>query len=93
MMTIGAFRARYPEFRTAPDTLVQAVLDEAVLRIEPSAFGAKADIAHGLMAAHLLLNNPYGRSQRLESGDAEDDRYMQELAQLKVECIPAILVI
>lgn len=92
MMTLASFRSRYPEFRTADDVLVQAVLDEAFLRVDVSVFGNKGDIAHGLMAAHLLLNAPYGRSQRLESG-AEDDRYMVELDRLKVQCIPTILVV
>jgi len=93
MMTLIAFRARYPEFRTASDELVQAILDDAALRVDPRAFGKKIDIAHGLVAAHLLLNSPYGRSQRLESGEAEDDRHMQEYALLHRECIPTIFVI
>ena len=93
MMTLARFRLLYPEFVTATDPLVKAVLDDAAVRLNADAFGAKADIAHGLMAAHILLNKPYGRSQRLESGSAEDDRYMQELDRLKLECIPAILVL
>lgn len=93
MMTLAQFRVRYPEFGTADDSLVQAMLDDAAIRLNADAFGAKADIAHGLMAAHILLNKPYGRSQRLESGSTEDDRYMQELDRLKVECISAILVL
>lgn len=93
MMDLAAFRARYPEFRTASDVLVQAILDEAELRVDPCAYGEKINIAHGLMTAHLLLNSPYGRSQRLEAGDGQDDKYRIELDALITETIPAILVI
>lgn len=93
MLTLSAFRARYPEFKTAADTFVQSILDEAELRIDRGVFGTRGDIAQGLMAAHLLLNAPYGRSQRLEGGEALDDRYMQEFDLLTIECTPKMLVL
>lgn len=92
-MTLSEFRDRYPEFRTATNALVQAMLDDASERIDLAVFGeTKGQIAIGLMAAHLLANKPYGRSQRLESGDG-DDRYMVELDRLTIECCPTLRVI
>jgi hypothetical protein len=96
MMSLATFRVRFPEFRTADGTFVQVVLDEAALEIDSSVFGAKTDTAHGFLAAHRLLNHPYGRSQRLESGASGaglDDRYMQELELLKRQVVSTIMVI
>lgn len=102
MMALADFRARYPEFRTATDTYVQVVLDEASRRVSPATFGDRTNDAHGLLAAHLLVDAPYGRSQRLEAaGGAETepggsamDRYIAEFNRLTLETVgPHIFVI
>jgi len=56
MMTLAAFRARFPEFTTGVvgDTAMQSLLDEAALEIG-DAYLDHADIAHGYLAAHLAV--------------------------------------
>ena len=93
MMSLAAFRARFPEFRTATDDFLQVGLNETALEVDESVFGAKTDTAHGFLTAHRLLNHPYGRSQRLESGAGLDDRWLQEFELLKRQVVPTIFVI
>lgn len=90
MMSLSAFRTRFPEFRTAGDDLVQAILDEAALRVDPDAYGAKIDIAHGYRAAHLLASSPFGRSLRL---DGAEERYLALLDELRTETVPGFFVV
>lgn len=90
MMSTATFRARFPEFRTAADDLVQTILDEAALRVDAQAWGAKLDVAHGYLAAHLLASSPYGKSLRLEGAE---ERYLSLLDELRAETVPGILVL
>lgn len=69
MMTLAAFRIRYPEFSSASDALVQACLDEA----EERSLGGQTT-AHGLLAAHLLAVSPVGRSIRTISNPTTEDQ-------------------
>ena len=52
--TAATFKARWSEFAPTDDAVVQAALDEATRQINAAAFGARADDAIGLLAAHKL---------------------------------------
>ncbi|HVJ26385.1 MAG TPA: DUF4054 domain-containing protein [Vicinamibacterales bacterium] len=79
-MTLSEFRARFPEFRTASDTLVESVLAEATARLDERIFGALTDAAVGYLAAHLLATSPFGESQRLEDDKSESTYHKSYLA-------------
>jgi hypothetical protein len=66
-----AFRAKHPEFLTAPDVLVQAYLDDAAGRIDASVWGIHEDRGHELLTAHLLCLAPHGQFARLVPEDAK----------------------
>lgn len=52
--TVAQVRAIAPEFATVSDSDVQAFLDDAALQLNASIWGAKRDLAHKYLAAHLL---------------------------------------
>lgn len=57
-MTLSTFRARFGQFADATlytDEALDLVLQEASRSINASFFGARADDAHGYLAAHLAL--------------------------------------
>ena len=70
-MTLANFRIRYPEFRTAGDTFVQAYLDDAAASLvgQSSQLGAAYDTAHGLATAHLIAVSPAGKNARMVNDD------------------------
>lgn len=80
-MDTATFRARFPEFRAASDTLVDAVITEATARIASETFGDLTDTAIGYLAAHLLATSPLGASQRLED-DKTETTYFKEYRAL-----------
>lgn len=90
-MDLSAFRTRYPEFSSASDGLVTATLADAALRVDDDAFGTSYDMAHGLMAAHLLWASPFGSGMRLD-GDTEADssRYLVEFRRLTREKVQTV---
>lgn len=65
-MNLAAFRARFPEFATAQDALVNACLTASAA--ETSSELDAYDEAHGLLAAHKLAISPFGGMARLEAG-------------------------
>ncbi|MCK6585954.1 MAG: DUF4054 domain-containing protein [Polyangiaceae bacterium] len=67
----ATFRARFPEFNTADDAYVDAKLAEALLQIDASVWGTKADLGQGYLAAHLLAVSPFGQQARLSSKEGE----------------------
>lgn len=77
---LATFRTRFPEMASAPDTLVQATLDEAGRSLDSSELGARYDDAAYYYAAHLLATSPGGLMARLASKEGEStylDRYRQ----------------
>lgn len=68
-MDLSSFRARYPEFRTAADGLVQAVLDEVATEIDATVYRDKYDVAHGMKTAQRLARSPFGKNARLSQDD------------------------
>lgn len=70
-MLIAAFRVRFPEFRTADDSFVQAVLDAAAKELHPTELGYAYNEAHGLVTAHKLALSPFGQSARMVNEKGE----------------------
>lgn len=67
-MNLAGFRDRFPEFKTAGDTMVTAFLAAAALQTS-SDWGTNYDEAHGLLTADLLANSPFGKNARLENDE------------------------
>jgi hypothetical protein len=72
-MDLATFRASYKEFDGESDVYVQAKLDLAETRTSVTAWGDHFDDAHGLEAAHLLWESPFGATMR-QDGDDKDER-------------------
>ncbi len=89
-MDLTAFRASYPEFAEAGDSLVQGHLDEASLSLDSSVYDTRYDEAHGLLAAHLLAISPFGRALRQEGTD--ETLYWQRFRQVRRERAPRMVV-
>jgi hypothetical protein len=64
---IATFKIRYPEFKSASDDLIEACLEDAALSVDATVYGAKYDLAHGLLAAHYLAMNPNGLQLRMQT--------------------------
>ena len=86
-MNLTAFRARFPEFRTATDVFVQSVLDEATRFVAPETFLDLTDDAIGYWAAHLISTSPMGISQRLDDDKTETTYLKNYRALLKATAI------
>ena len=68
--TASTFKSRWSEFAPTPDSLVDAVLAEAFEEVDERVYGAKADHAVGLLAAHKLSVSPQGQQARLDPKEA-----------------------
>jgi hypothetical protein len=90
-MNLTAFRARFPEFRTATDALVQATLDGASLSLDALVYRSKYDEAHGYLTAHKLVTSPYGKDARL-SDDSKESVYWAEFRRIRREVAPRTLL-
>lgn len=82
MLTLQAFRDKYPEFATGPDSLLQLWLDDAAGRIDPEVWGIHTDRGHGLLTAHLICLSPNGQFARLQS-DKGQTTYGAEYDKLR----------
>lgn len=81
-MLLATFRAQFPEFVNAPDTLVTAMLNAADLEIDRELWGAKADQGQGYLAAHKLALSPFGNGTRMvlpNGGGTTYERHYQSL--------------
>lgn len=86
-MTLDNFRIRYPEFRTASDTFVQAYLDDAAASLVGTAsLGTAYDVAHGLATAHLIAVSPAGKNARMvnDDGTTQYGKTLSELMRARV---------
>lgn len=72
-LTVAEFRTRFPAFggATPTDPTIQAVLDEAEEEIDEAVWGSKAANGHGLLTAHKLAMEPFGRDARLAKDDTQ----------------------
>lgn len=57
-LTLSVFRARFPEFALASDSLLQSRIDAAILRTPEDVWGDLADEGSGYLAAHLMALTP-----------------------------------
>lgn len=87
-MTLANFRIRYPEFRTASDTFVQAYLDDAAATLVGASgqLGNAYDVAHGLATAHLIAVSPAGKNARMvnDDGTTQYGKTLSELMRARV---------
>lgn len=67
MLTLADFRTRYPEFSKVGDPRVQLALDDAATMVSGDVLGFAQNLGHGLMAAHILAVQPYGREAGLKT--------------------------
>ena len=76
------FLERFPEFsktNVSNPSLVQDMLDDAALVIDPSTWGPLAGQGHGYLAAHMLALSPFGQQARLVlDGKAGDSTTYQK---------------
>lgn len=61
-VNVGMFKARYPEFCDAPDSLVRAVLLEAECRTDETVWGDCYTQGVMYLAAHLLAISPMAQT-------------------------------
>ena len=85
MITLANFRIKYPEFRAASDTLVNVMLTDAALRIDPDVYLTKTDQAHGLLTAHLLMCSPFGASMAKSDEDPKKPTYLKLFTDIRRE--------
>jgi len=85
-VTVEQFKAEYPEFENAEDTVVQAKLDMASRQINATCYGGKTDDGVKLRTAKILARSPLGEQARLraDSGatiyDADDAALQRQVA-------------
>ncbi len=89
LMDLPGFRAKYPEYSTAPDDLVTLFLTDASEQLDVSVWGTYLDKGHGLLTAHLLAMAPNGQFARLdaEKGETTYGVTYKDLRQSLTSCI------
>lgn len=89
MINLSQFRAKFPEFVSAPDAFVQVFLDTASKRIDLETWGTWENEGHGLLTAHLLVTAPNGQFSRLQSekGESVYGREYTKLQAGSASCI------
>lgn len=86
-----SFRLRFPEFRTASNTLINSVIAEATARVASDVFGDLTEAAIGYLAAHLLAVSPFGKNQRLEDSTTVTT-YWTEYITIRQQVVVRIFV-
>lgn len=78
---LSVFRARFPEFRSAQDSMIESTADAAALDIDAGEYGDKADEALLYLTAWKLSELPFGRDLRPEDS-ATPSRYEREFRRI-----------
>lgn len=86
-MTIEEFRTRYPEFASAGEAMVRSALADAAKMLDASIWGTKYDVAHGLQAAHILAESPFGASAQLIP-EGQPSPYLMRIQKLQRTVAP-----
>lgn len=81
-MNLATFRIEFPEYESASDTLVEALLARAEKQVDATTYGDSYDAAHGLLAAHYLALSPSGTFARLEA-DKNETIYWRAYVELR----------
>ena len=86
--SLADFRARFPEFASADDSLVQSFLDAAIARLAPSGTSKVWDTllseGHLYLSAELLSRAPNGQMARLSS-DKGESTYSVDFKRLQAQ--------
>jgi len=80
-VTLAEFRAAYPAFNKAPDSLVLAKLAISAAKCDAGAWGDLRDIGIGLWTAHQLTMEPEGREVRISNAQSGTSTYEQQFNQ------------
>jgi hypothetical protein len=88
-LNLAAFRTRYPEFRTAGDSFVQSVLDQAAAELNAEEIGTPFDEAHGLLTAHKIAISPMGINARTLNDEGQT-LYEVEFHKVMGRAVPAL---
>ena len=81
-MDLPTFRTQFPEFNGVSDSLVSAMLAAALLEIDTSLWGAKADQGQGYLTAHKLTTSPFGQNARMQGANDGKTTYWQTYYKL-----------
>jgi hypothetical protein len=83
-MDYNAFVAKYPHFINAPQSLVQAHLDDATALCPLGVWGGLQGQGIGLRAARALALSPYARNLSLASAEGKTvyDDQLKELIRI-----------
>lgn len=73
-LPLASFRTLFPEFKTAPDTLVQSRLDQAELSIDSAVWRGRSGEGQAYLAADLLVTSSAGHMSR-QSPDKQQSTY------------------
>jgi hypothetical protein len=92
-LTPAIFIRDRPEFRSAGTQMVASMMVDAAKRVSAAEYGDSYDQALALMTAHLLWDSPFGASMRRDGGADAASPYLTELANLRLERVPRILVL
>lgn len=76
-MTLEAFLLQFPEFAGVPAAQVNAMLAAALLEIDATVWGAKADQGQAYLAAHKLALSPFGNAARMVIKNVADTPHGQ----------------
>jgi hypothetical protein len=68
-LTLTQFLTQFPEFASTDLAMVQAILTAALLEIDASVWGPKADQGQAYLAAHKLALSPFGQQARMVAKD------------------------
>lgn len=82
MLTLAQFKARFPEFAEADDTMLQAVLDEQEENLADD-WGDREEEVHGLKTADALATSAHGRRGRLIVSKEMLTQYRQQIDRLQ----------
>lgn len=90
-MILSVFRAVYPEFASAPDALVSAMLARAAREVDATIWGDHAEDGIGSLAAHYLASAPHGQMSRLQAR-TDSTTYLARYLDLRNEVTIALRV-
>jgi hypothetical protein len=68
-MIESTFRVQFPEFNGVSSALVNATLSAALLEIDTTIWGIKADQGQGYLTAIKLALSPFGQNARMIAKD------------------------
>jgi hypothetical protein len=70
-VTVASFKASFPEFIPAGDTLIGIKIDAAKLQINSTVWGSRYSEGVMWLTAILLASSPYGEQARLSDDNSK----------------------